>query len=482
MKTFNLNRIQCGFLLVATLSLAGCGGGGGSNSSATAGLTTVESMAADAVLSGEELPQPEATGDNYLGDEDRAFSVGSAWVRYADSDLDDKGRYFYTQPEGGSVIEFDFAAYFAAFCVAQEAETIARVADLKALPGTIDASYTSSCISATRTYSESVTETFDHGSDTESVEVVFELSHDGQTLVGTRRELDDDDNDPGDTYAIRATVTIDDGMFGDPKIEYLDALGNVINNPTDLTVNDGGNPFDVVPPTTEKVAALRYWRFSEAADQADAETLQDDVNMHIRDDYDTDPTTDDVQGVSVMEVAVDGTDVSGYLFEARYSAFAMWESNTDDAFADASQYFFYGLATPENDVPTAGGATYNGFTRAAYKDDTLVGATTLTADFDNATMIGSTTLSGTGMSATVEFSDGDISGNVFSGDAMLTDVTGSFASAFTVNDAQTDNWDGCFFGPEAEEVAGTFRILNTAGDDALHGGFIAIAEEETVTQ
>ena len=96
MKTFNLNRIQCGFLLVATLSLAGCGGGGGS-SSATAGdgpqLSAVEADAVASVFAGPDgtdtlvpLEQPMAGGGRYLGSQAYAFDTASAWVRYADGD------------------------------------------------------------------------------------------------------------------------------------------------------------------------------------------------------------------------------------------------------------------------------------------------------------------------------------------------------------------------------------------------------------
>jgi len=162
-----------------------------------------------------------------------------------------------------------------------------------------------------------------------------------------------------------------------------------------------------------------------------------------------------------------------------YSNFGVWQDTNDDAttnIVNAIGYVSYGIET--DNVPTTGTANYTGFVQGTLYDGSgvtlavsnVLGRASFTANFGTNGITGNFTemtiqdinVNNAPVLPWVNFdlTGGTISGNEFSG------TLGNFTAA-----GYTGSLNGGFFGPNAEEVSGTFSIQGPA-QDAI-GGFAA---------
>lgn len=166
-----------------------------------------------------------------------------------------------------------------------------------------------------------------------------------------------------------------------------------------------------------------------------------------------------IGGVDIA-LAVGGKALGGLKGEAFKQAF--WPLISYAA-APEHDVFYVGKATPAKDMPTQGTARYTG---VATRYDALkgtvrnAGSMELYADFGNKTVRGHLRMDGLRRNITLERTN--IRGNSFAGTAVVgTD------SIFVKN--REGHYEGKFFGPQAEEVAGkaTFsgRTWGGLGED-----------------
>jgi hypothetical protein len=127
-----------------------------------------------------------------------------------------------------------------------------------------------------------------------------------------------------------------------------------------------------------------------------------------------------------------------------------------------------GIMTPAGDMPTTGSANYSAIIDGVATDSlgfsSVGGSASITADFASGGVTGSFSMSTKGVvSGTVSPLDvvsatGTISSNTFSGT-----MTGQ-------STAYKGTWNGGFFGPKANEIGGSFRLVN--GSDQAIGVFV----------
>lgn len=127
-------------------------------------------------------------------------------------------------------------------------------------------------------------------------------------------------------------------------------------------------------------------------------------------------------------------------------------------------YFVFGVPTLFASRPTTGTATYSGIAEGVFAGGSnrfdLTGTSTLSADFGANTINTSLTLSG------VERTDSTntIDLGTFTGSGNIVQFSGSNIAGFqgnltnTSNSLLTGNFDGSFFGPNAEEFGYSFRL------------------------
>ena len=455
-------------------------GGGGSSgfigSVSIADFSQTQIAAARHAFSGTPLPNPEATGGTYLGASGQlAFSTANAFVTGLGNSDDPQYVQFFADNEWDSLTN-EVADTFCSISVStRNSDPDYQNASCSFAGGVITENYD---------YAEPrLGGTKEWVSMEEQLEIINDVLH--------KRTLRD-----GGFYSRSEYEVI---VTGDNTYEYTrtnyDNHDNKVGDPEEGLQTA---PVEAISTTVNR--DLRVWFFSPSQNQSDAQTIQTSVNESVRDDYDTNPVEGGMQGITVTQVETDdrstyrarGTsevlepDVGGFIYEARYAGFGIWNYDPDDEnkFLDASQSFFYGLVTPDSSVPTSGTATYQGFARGAYKERRFGGGLDLEADF------GAGTISGEGMltqdddgtvTATLEM-DGDISGNVFSGETRITNATGNIRNKFSINAGgmrffpYRGSLDGGFFGPDVEEAAGKFSVLDAGNDATFHGAFIGVKD------
>lgn len=176
----------------------------------------------------------------------------------------------------------------------------------------------------------------------------------------------------------------------------------------------------------------------------------------------------------VLTVLVPGPGAS----ELDYTSFGVgWTSHLDwgcnytscvgsgDMFYDATAFSF-GLMTPAENIPQTGGAIFNGYMAGTYiagsYPDPLTGNANLQVDFGGRSVTGSLSNIVGGNFNTSYPSialSGSFSGNQISGSATSAYMSGDFVARF--------------YGPNAEEIGGTFAMSGDVTNTAVSGAFAA---------
>lgn len=121
--------------------------------------------------------------------------------------------------------------------------------------------------------------------------------------------------------------------------------------------------------------------------------------------------------------------------------------------------FYFGDETPEADIPKKGIVTYKGnairYDNASNPAKT-VGTTTLTANFDTKKISGDIAMSGL-MTRNISLKDTDIVGNGFKGNATA-------GENYMLAPTRYGTYEGKFYGPNAEEVAGKVTFAENLKD------------------
>lgn len=187
----------------------------------------------------------------------------------------------------------------------------------------------------------------------------------------------------------------------------------------------------------------------------------------------------DVKDASQLEVITkDGVvsrmllgGISGALLNGQLSSAWNWASNQSKDYN--REIFYFGDETPTANIPTSGVVTYKG---NATRYDNLssgaaalqnVGTSTLTADFNNKKISGELAMNG--LRRNISLKETDIKGNSFTGKAVAGEN-----SLFTTRQGE---YEGKFFGPNADEVAGKATFAEEVKD--LNTSFSA---EKVATQ
>ncbi len=180
-------------------------------------------------------------------------------------------------------------------------------------------------------------------------------------------------------------------------------------------------------------------------------------------------------GTETLKILLPGTAASSL----DWASYGVWNTFTAVNPLTGGEFFSgealsFGVLTPLTDMPTGGGASYNGFmdgfyVNAANQSFSLRGNADMTATFDTSAVSGqfntiTTSPISLGVPAPgVPFGDinfsANISGNNFSGSASSTGI------AVPMNGTV----QGSFYGPAAVEAGGVFRI--TGGGEHAVGGF-----------
>lgn len=154
-----------------------------------------------------------------------------------------------------------------------------------------------------------------------------------------------------------------------------------------------------------------------------------------------------------------------------YTHFGVWDSRVvNDALVQVSHEggaFHQGFETKSDNMPGTGSATYTGemvgIVSSGGQVNDIAGQVSMNADFGTNKTNGSIDTGGSFNDITL--ASGNISGNSFSGQAKTdaSSVAGSFATG------TSGNYQGRFYGPSADEAAGSFLIKS--GSDFAAGGF-----------
>jgi len=144
-----------------------------------------------------------------------------------------------------------------------------------------------------------------------------------------------------------------------------------------------------------------------------------------------------------------------------YTTYGGWLRRTasGDNIDFKTSFFVFGVRTPTDDMPTTGTASYeaavDGYWVSNGSLQVLTGDAALTADFAAGAMAGVFALNGTDQAGAAHGFD------TFDGAASITGNL--FSGTMTGRDTNYEGeWDGGFFGPNAEEVGGSFRLADPA--------------------
>lgn len=177
--------------------------------------------------------------------------------------------------------------------------------------------------------------------------------------------------------------------------------------------------------------------------------------------------------VTEYDRTVNGDDQTLLLFnpgnalaDLSYVTYGAWQhqhQGTTTLDFDTS-FFVFGIRTPSSEMPTSGTADYAAAIDGYWTDSSglsaLNGSAALSADFGAGTVDGEFDISGTNVNtaATKAF-------DTFTGTADISDNTFSGALDGT-NTNYSGDWDGGFFGPNAKEIGGSFRVKD-GGNQAI---------------
>lgn len=182
--------------------------------------------------------------------------------------------------------------------------------------------------------------------------------------------------------------------------------------------------------------------------------------------------------IDVFEITQDGLDVTLALHKPgnpetnlNFVSYGAWQRIDSGSSVDfETSFFVFGVRTPGTDMPTTGSATFSGLIDGFWTDslglNAIGGTAELTADFSARSVtstfdiIGQNVVSGAIrpfdiLTGTASFGSG---ANSFSG--SLSGQTTGFSG----------RWSGGFFGPDADEIGGSFRV--TDGAEQAVGIFI----------
>jgi hypothetical protein len=158
-----------------------------------------------------------------------------------------------------------------------------------------------------------------------------------------------------------------------------------------------------------------------------------------------------------------------------YSSYGVWTDTSTNP-NGVSGVFSTGTKTPLNAMPRSGTASYVGGASAlaitaGAAGTPLTGTFKATADFGNATVAGGMTMSQVGANGALTPYD---SYSFNAGFALTDHVSGTapiFIGAVTAanNKALTGNAQGTFFGPQGQEIGGTFALQG--GGTSVIGAF-----------
>ena len=131
----------------------------------------------------------------------------------------------------------------------------------------------------------------------------------------------------------------------------------------------------------------------------------------------------------------------------------------------ATSFFVAGIRTAATSMPSTGTASYEvgavGLWTDSLEVDILQGTATLSANFGTGSLSGTFDMSGVPVLAgglrpfDLVSASASISGNTFSG------------SMNGLSSGYTGTWSGGFFGPNAAEIGGSFRLTNSFGGQAV---------------
>lgn len=183
-------------------------------------------------------------------------------------------------------------------------------------------------------------------------------------------------------------------------------------------------------------------------------------------------------GLTLMEGQ--GSDVeltAGRTSDLSYMRFGQWAETSHSGQAVAFGLFHAGNETPLAQIPTSGTATYHGSTVGiAFRDDVttrIFSPLTLNADFGGRTITGAATqfsavnLGGPdqGAAAFAPFLRLDLNGSISGAGFAGT------SSSSVIGVTGTGTFDGKFYGPNAVEAGGTWRVEGPGGTMKAWGSF-----------
>jgi hypothetical protein len=161
-----------------------------------------------------------------------------------------------------------------------------------------------------------------------------------------------------------------------------------------------------------------------------------------------------------------------------YAALGLWEQDAANPNTVFLGTFIMGYETPVSAMPTSGTATYAAVSNVAgivstFKSGQLsrgsvVGDASFTADFGAGSLTGAFTnmviITADGSSTSQPWNNvslaASIAGNHFSGSAVA--AAPASAGPFTVTGGSTGNFNGGFFGPAADELAGVWSLTDSS--------------------
>lgn len=157
-----------------------------------------------------------------------------------------------------------------------------------------------------------------------------------------------------------------------------------------------------------------------------------------------------------------------------YASLGGWAKVTPSTSRIETAYFAFGVQTPASSMPRTGSASYDVTITGMLADDiepnTMDGSGVINANFASGAVQGTFSMVATGLMTEAEVpfdftatASIGANSNRFSGSATGTST--SYAAGMT------GNWAGAFFGPNAAEVGGSFRLTGSDGFNAV-GAFV----------
>lgn len=169
----------------------------------------------------------------------------------------------------------------------------------------------------------------------------------------------------------------------------------------------------------------------------------------------------DVEGVKLALSKLSG--LAGVQNSDELSQALSFVTNAEKNLTRKGEVFYFGSETPVADIPSAGVYTYKG---VATRYDNLkesvanIGTSTLVANFDTKKISGDLVMDG--LRRNISLKSADIVGNGFEGKAVVGE------GSLLIN--RTGTYEGKFFGPNADEVAGKATFKDVSDLDTSFSG------------